>query len=48
MTREENIEDFRQMYESLTNPDIIEANKQKADRQKRIEEKKADTGAYVL
>ncbi len=48
MDKAESIADWQRMYNGLTDPDEVEKNKQKAERQKRIEEKKADTGAYVV
>lgn len=47
MTSEESAKDFKDMYVSLTDPDEIEKNRRTAERQKRKEERMADTGAYV-
>lgn len=44
MTKEERIEDMKRMYESLTNPDIIEKNRREEERKKRKEDKVKDTG----
>ena len=38
--------EFERMYRELTDDDVIAANKQRYDRIKRIEDRKADTGAY--
>lgn len=38
--------EFLRMYRELTDDDVIAANKLRYDRQKRMEDRKADTGAY--
>lgn len=48
MNKEEIRADFKRMYDELTNPEIREENKRKAEREQRIEDRKADTGAYVI
>lgn len=48
MNKQESIADWKRMYDSLTDPEQIEKNKQRADREKRREERMADTGLYVV
>lgn len=36
--------EFKRMYDELTDPDLIEENRVKAARKKRIEDGKRDTG----
>lgn len=38
--------EFLRMYKELTDDDVIADNKRRHERMKRIEDRKADTGAY--
>jgi len=39
-------DEFKRMYAELTDDELIEKNRKRAERISRIEDKKIDTGAY--
>lgn len=44
MNREKSIKSWEKMWEALTNPELREKAKQEAERIKRKEDKRSDTG----
>lgn len=44
MRKEHSIKDWERMHKELTDPEKLEEARQKAEREKRIEERKSDTG----
>lgn len=44
MKKEKSIKDWQMMYDKLTNPELREKAKQEAERIKRKEDKRSDTG----